>query len=202
MDQRQLLPDIFCREPAALDAGFVIARMLDEPASSASGLASFSSTGIPALAQAMAMPPPMVPAPTMRDAPDREFVDALSSTWHLRSGPFGEESVDQRLGLIGYDALLEDLALAAAAVVETAGRGRFNCLHGAQRRMLMPANASRQSGARLRKGAHWSQASRGCRCAPGSSQSAGLGARRPRRPQEVTIDHCIDQARRSARRRL
>ena len=96
------------------------------------------ATVMPALAQAMAMPPPIVPAPTIAtDVDGRRRVRGQAR--HLGHGALGEERVDERLGLFGPGALEEQLALAhgspwsngsvaAAAIASTATSGASRCV--------------------------------------------------------------------------
>ena len=54
---------------------------------------------MPALAHAMAMPLPIVPAPTIATVETGGTDDVLADAGHLGHGAFGEERVDHRLRL-------------------------------------------------------------------------------------------------------
>ena len=78
----------------------------------------------------MAMPPPMVPAPTTAASLDRDRRRVLGDVGNLGHLALAEEDVDQRLRLIGEQALLEQFGFARQAFVERQPGGGFHRIDG------------------------------------------------------------------------
>ena len=132
-----------------------------------------------------------------RDRRDRRHRDVLADAGHLGHGAFGEERVNHRPRLPGLDQLVEQLALAAAPLVEgQCGRGR----HGGDRRgrrVLVPAHLLREL---VRRRHHRGQLR--CRgelvaalARPGMRPARGrdLGGKRDGARHEV-VDDAVDEA--------
>ena len=108
--------------------------MRASPASSCSRPVSLITTSRPAFAHAMAMPPPIVPAPTIATVLIGGTGRVLRDAWDLRGAALGEKHVNERLALLGLRAIGEDPALADAAFVEgQRGGGLDGVDHGARR---------------------------------------------------------------------
>ena len=110
-DAAQALVDLFLREAAALHRRLVIPpNRSPSPRSIASDVVSCSKTLNPAFAHAIAMPPPMVPAPTIATVLIGDRGDVGRHAGNLRHRAFREKRVDERLALLGRDALPAEIA--------------------------------------------------------------------------------------------
>ena len=88
------------------------------PRSSAASSTSFSSTGMPALANTIAMPPPMVPEPTTATRFTGSTRSFLGNVGNLRHLALAEENMDERLRLIGEKAFGEKFRFGLATFFE------------------------------------------------------------------------------------
>ena len=89
---------------------------------------------MPALASTMAMPPPIVPAPTT--AADLRECSGVSfgMSGILRDFALGEENMNERFGLLGEEAIEEEFLLGLAAFFEGQFCGSFQRFDGGNRR--------------------------------------------------------------------
>ena len=74
----------------------------------------------------------MVPAPTTAALIHRNLRGVFRNAWNFRNFALAEENVDQRLGLIGKQAFLEQLGFALDAFVEGQFGGRLHRVDGGQ----------------------------------------------------------------------
>ena len=95
------------------------------PRSSAASSTSFSSTGIPALANTIAIPPPIVPEPTTATRFTGQHRSFLGNVGNLRHLALAKENMDERLRLIGEKAFGEELRLRLTAFIERQSRPRL-----------------------------------------------------------------------------
>jgi len=129
-----LIHELLGEAPTLHRTGVVLAD-LPMPRSSAASSRSLSSTGMPALANTMAMPPPMVPETNHCDSvhrPSAEFVRNVRNLPHLA---LAKEYMDERLRLIGEKTVGESFCSAwqpasndkrvAASTASIAASGAF-----------------------------------------------------------------------------
>ncbi len=91
------------RYPGGLS--FSVARSALQRAAATAGVVSTRVTGRPASRQQMAMPLPIVPAPTMPTLRDGAF--GRERRWHLAGGPVAEEGVAEALSTRAFEPDLE-----------------------------------------------------------------------------------------------
>ena len=108
--------------------------MTPRPRSSCSWPISMMVTGMPALANDIEMPPPMVPAPMMATLLDLARLGVGGNAGHLRGLALGEERVALRLRLIAGHQLDELLALEGNAFLERALQRLLDALGAGERR--------------------------------------------------------------------
>ena len=198
------LLDRLRRQAAALHRRLVVAPDRRQArVERAPGVASVSTTRRPALAHAIAMPPPIVPAPTIatvaRSAGSARPT-SVGDARHLRHGALGEEHVDERLALLGAHALrahssrsrrqpCSNGSVAAASIASTRR----------ERRGLMRPHLRAPARGRPRAAARSPRACRACRsarassrCGPPRAATSRANATAP--SSEIAVDDAIDQA--------
>ena len=195
-DAREPFVGRFRRQPSALDGGIVVLadggkagverrlrRILDRHRQSRVGAGHGNAAAHRARTD-------------NRDAGDRPRRRLRRQTADLRRGTFGEEEMNERLGLLGLDALEEQRPLTLAALVERQRSGRFDRVDNLQRRHLLAPGLRRQLACRREQRRVLVRRAQVLRPLAGLADTRGhrhVARKTNRALDEVAVDDAIDQ---------